>query len=492
MKGDFTRDTFEPARHYSRVLMQQGRVQLDADWNEQGGILLHYLRTLARDLVGPHAGPADHCGFEIITDEAELPAVAAGQRLEDLQAALKKGDFVIGPGRYYVDGILIENEAAILCTEQPGYPFEGSRTVDDLRRGEAIAYLDVWERHVTYVEDERLQEVALGGPDTCSRSQVVWQVKILGRVGESSSPQALDCRAVEGLPHLGSGTLRARARLDKAPELCVIPRSSRYRGVENQLYRVEVHQARSATEPATFKWSRENGSVIFPIRRMDSSGATLEHLGRDAHLGLDPGDWVEVQDDDVVLSGRPGLLAQVEDVLRDDLRVKLSFPASAHAPRSYGPDHAGLHPLLRRWDHHGSLHELGGALAIDVSPETWVELEEGVEILFEAGGDVLPGDYWLIPARTSTGDVEWPDDDKTLDPEGKPVSRALGPRGTYHSFAPLWLATSSTATGTLRGHDCRCCIPAPCPTYTYGYGRAAIGAENISRPRPGRTKGGKR
>ena len=31
MKGDFTRDTFDPAKHFSRVLMQQGRVTLDAD-----------------------------------------------------------------------------------------------------------------------------------------------------------------------------------------------------------------------------------------------------------------------------------------------------------------------------------------------------------------------------------------------------------------------------------------------------------------------------
>ena len=33
--GDFTRTTFDPTHHYSGVRMQQGRVQLDADWNEQ-------------------------------------------------------------------------------------------------------------------------------------------------------------------------------------------------------------------------------------------------------------------------------------------------------------------------------------------------------------------------------------------------------------------------------------------------------------------------
>ena len=47
MKGDFSRNTFDPGNHYSAVLMQQGRVQVDADWNEQAAIGLHYLRRLA-------------------------------------------------------------------------------------------------------------------------------------------------------------------------------------------------------------------------------------------------------------------------------------------------------------------------------------------------------------------------------------------------------------------------------------------------------------
>ena len=42
MKGDFTRLTFQPEKHYSSVRLQQGRVQLDADWNEQADIALLY------------------------------------------------------------------------------------------------------------------------------------------------------------------------------------------------------------------------------------------------------------------------------------------------------------------------------------------------------------------------------------------------------------------------------------------------------------------
>ena len=41
-----------------------------------------------------------------------------------------------------------------------------------------MVYLDVWERHITALEDDDIREKALGGPDTATRTKVVWQVKI--------------------------------------------------------------------------------------------------------------------------------------------------------------------------------------------------------------------------------------------------------------------------------------------------------------------------
>lgn len=58
MHADLSRDTFRPDRHYSAVLAQQGRVQLDADTNEQAAIQLHRARTTAADLIGRHGGRA--------------------------------------------------------------------------------------------------------------------------------------------------------------------------------------------------------------------------------------------------------------------------------------------------------------------------------------------------------------------------------------------------------------------------------------------------
>ncbi len=53
MSGDHTRFTFDPLKRYSGVLMQQGRVQLDSDWNEEIDILRRRMRTTALDTFGP-------------------------------------------------------------------------------------------------------------------------------------------------------------------------------------------------------------------------------------------------------------------------------------------------------------------------------------------------------------------------------------------------------------------------------------------------------
>ena len=63
MKGDFSRLTFDREKHYSSVRMQQGRVQLDADWNEQADIMMHQRQTLAEDVIGHHGVPKGQAGF---------------------------------------------------------------------------------------------------------------------------------------------------------------------------------------------------------------------------------------------------------------------------------------------------------------------------------------------------------------------------------------------------------------------------------------------
>jgi Family of unknown function (DUF6519) len=359
MHGDFTRNTFDPAKHYSRVLMQQGRVTLDADWNEQTAILLHYLRTLTRDVFGSHAGPSADLGFEIIGNLVDpalqnklAPLNLGADRHQVVKNAILDGDVLIGKGRYYVNGLLVENNRPILYSEQFGYPFSGDTTRDALKnfpRG-LLLYLHVYERHVTYLQDDHIREVALGGPDTCSRAQVTWQLKVLHQP-DNNAP--FDCNAVDVLSLTEVGMMRARVQPGKpSTELCVISPESRYRGAENQLYRIEVHRGGRVTggaNAATFKWSRDNGSMVFPIRALEDNKASLLNLGRDRRSTLNSGDWVEIVDEEIAARGSPGMLAQIEEPPdRDNLRVTLKVPGNAKLP-DYDAKNKHPRPILRRW-----------------------------------------------------------------------------------------------------------------------------------------------
>ncbi|GLH74146.1 hypothetical protein GETHLI_26480 [Geothrix limicola] len=468
MKGDFSRVTFDPTEHYTRVLLQQGRVSLDADFNEQAAILLHRLQVMTADLVGEGAGPTNNLGFTI-------------------SASATSGDFGIGKGRYYVNGILVENDADCSFLAQPDYPVPTAKLLTGVT-GNFLAYLDVWERHVTALEEPEIREVALGGPDTATRAEVVWQVKlyplpgVATNTGKNAASTALpslqpdamkvlftkaasqDTTAKAGSPAafalsqdlpipLSYATLRARAKQNPPDtDPCAIPPASSYRGLENQLYRVEVHNGGQLSDKPTFKWSRENGSVTFPILKItaDTTNATttlsLANLGRDQKLGLAVGDWVEIVDDTYVLQNLAEPLLQVTSISLDDLSVTVS---GLRATANRGDDPT-QHPLLRRWDQPGSATDLtNGAVPITLGSATvdtdWIGLEDGVQILFEALAQTnglaffRTGDYWLIPARVATGDVEWP--------QSAGTASALPPRGVEHQYAAL--ARISVASGTV-------------------------------------------
>src|SRR5262249_49681503 len=150
--------------------------------------------------------------------------------------------------------------------------------------------------------------------------------------------------------------LKARTKPQQSDDNpCILSPASQYRGPENQLYRVEIHRngngwdgnEQTKNAAATFKWSRENGSVIFPITSIGEDYVILENLGRDARFGLSPDDWVEIVDDDSVLQnpdGAPPLL-QIKEIDTENMKVVLKTP-----PPSGVDADPKKHPILRRWD----------------------------------------------------------------------------------------------------------------------------------------------
>lgn len=406
MKGDFSRFTFDRRKHYTGVRLQQGRVQLDADWNEQLDIAGYLRRVLARDLIGVSGAPAEGGGFQINVD-------ANRQRL------------LVSRGRYWVDGFLCENEAGenaaatdLPLGEQPDLP--GFVLPDT--PGWYMAYLDVWESHVTALEDPDLRELALGGPDTATRSRTVWQVKLhhLGPQAQtftcSSFPPAQPPRP----------TLAARTR--RPPE-------------ENQLYRVEIHIP-GALGTATFKWSRDNGSAAALIERPGADPSNPNKLVITRQIQPDQGggfaanQWIEVTDEAQLLAGQPGVLAQLATVSGQELTVT-SWPGGR-------PPSVSGTPIIRRWD---SSTEGGEPVVRPSANEGFIALEEGLEVRFGGPADATfrSGDYWTIPVRAAAGAL-WPQE------AGGPAEKI--PDGIEHHYASLALLLLDAA-GWRRETDCR-------------------------------------
>lgn len=437
MKGDFSRNTFKKEKHYSKVNIQQGRVQVDADCNEQVDIIQYFERMSLVDVIGQTGAPEDNAGFEIKPN-------ADGSTYE------------IGGGRFYVDGIMIENGRLIESpTEQPDLPQnnDGTSLAIPTEDGTYIAYLDVWERHITKLDDAEITESALDGPDTATRNKIIWQVKLLP---VTSSPiESIDCKTAlsewESLILPANGTLKARTRPEiTADDPCTIPPGSGYRRLENQLYRIEVHKAGQADGGATFKWQRDNGTIVVKATDFDEKTITVTDIGKDNNLlGFNAQQWVEVIDDRHELLNLPGTLAQVTVISETELRivdgtVKGDTLTNLNFPREFNPK-------VRRWD------SVGGDMLITIPAlnEGFIEIEDGVEVQFESELEYHTGDYWLIPARVLMGDVEW-----RKDGSGNPYASV--PEGIKHHYARLaildFIRSPDGDLFTLK-EDCRLIFP---------------------------------
>ena len=441
MPGDYSRNTFIRAKQYRGVLKQQGRVDVDADWNEQVAIQLHRTETEAVDVIG-------HCG---------VPKGAEGFKIETTPNGL---DLKISNGRIYVDGILCEclSETPTTYSHQPYYPNPdylallsplGSPpdgiAVLSLADGLYLVFLDVWQREVTALEDPFIREKALGGPDTATRLQTIWQVKLLHVTPVGTSPPLSPpetgptCDTVfpefEDYTAPSTGKLNAQtATPADEDDPCQLPPTAGYRRLENQLYRVEVHTGGNRNS-ATFKWSRDNGSVTTSIEKIDSNRLTVSDLGKDDLLGFAADQWVEIIDDESELKGTPRPLVQIQEIAPSTRQIILKSPVALSGN--------GSGRRLRRWDQSDG----AGVNGVPMSAN-WIDLEDGVQVQFSDGA-YHSGDYWLIPARTATGDIEWPPFEI---PNTHPIPQS--PSGIRHHYCRL--ALLEAIGGTLNVlEDCR-------------------------------------
>ncbi|HEU5137472.1 MAG TPA: DUF6519 domain-containing protein [Steroidobacteraceae bacterium] len=472
MATDFSRVRANPLLDYAGVQLKQGAVLLDSDANELVAIFDRRLRALAGDVLGRATVGSNTPDAFRITRRAD-------------------GGLDIGPGRLYVDGLLAENHgmpdpaqrvfdvlmaeprfsAPVPYTVQPYLPNAPALPSS----GRHLVYLDVWNREVTHVETPDLVESAVG-VDASSRVQTVWQVHVLPEVARNTSCGSPDAEFPGWTEHIApstgrltTGTYEVAAALDP----CELPPTGGYRGLENQLYRVEIHDA-GAPGTATFKWSRENASVCSRVSTCISAGELeLDSLGRDEVLRLNQGDWVEITDDVREFAQRAGEIRRIDSANNATRRITLSAALPADLLPAAFPDSTfpqARNMRVRRWDQNRQVLRATTAGAttifqdldannstgtITVPPAgTTLILENGVTVSFDSVGPkgFRTGDYWVFAARTADASVE--------------ALEQAPPRGIHHHYArlSLWDAGTENEPSDCRhrwppaggGDDCAC------------------------------------
>ena len=514
MKADITQRKFHREDHFSRVIAQQGRVQLDSDLNEQVDIQVSHNNTSLNDVIGKCGAPKENAGFEILLIDQQQKQ----QNKEGTSSSFSSTEsycYKIKRGNYYVDGILCinddnENDDDVEAFNQPDLPSlppienhsdsnsnNNNNNVDypiPTEEGNFLVYLDVWERHVTQLEDPSIKEPALGdAADTTTRTKTVWQVKLHKQNSNVSEGNSLNDpsqqrrrRRTEGNDDClckGLSILDASGRLsatthpkikrdsdggqvaggknsnssDKSDNVCcdsVMSSEGGYTGITgNQLYRVEIHNPGEAGKNATFKWSKDNGTVVTKIIDIpdgDSNVLIVDSKGKDSSRSFSIKEWIEISDDRYELWGLPGHMVQITNVTNTDRGYQIAFdPGSMKVKEESATGNNNnnnenllsitndnfpqkFHPKIRKWDSPNGTDNV-------VQPkenEGYIELEKGIVVKFE---DIVnnqkakykTGDYWLIPARTITEDIIWP--------QSNGYPRSLAPDGIQHHCCGLAL-----------------------------------------------------
>ena len=420
MGSDRARITYDEQQQYRAVVAQQGRVMLEADWNEAQQITNEEIRQEALDFVGATGTPDD--GYKIL----------------QLQSETSPYDFVVKEGTMYVGGIrasLSEDLTYSKQKESNWLDYKGKdlgnepEWVDpgppDPKKPEFI-YLYLREQEVSAVEDSALRDPALGGPDTTQRIHLIQRfVRIKVDESINECPQALsymdELRWLEKGLMFNSQTMRLKSlnRLkviipsdqsqNSNQPLCEPEAAGGYLGAENQLIRIQI------SEPNKFVWGFDNASFLYRVTvGEDGQTLTLDLPPVDTSHWPRVGQAVEVLRSAAKLSNGEYIAAPtgIVDTLAegynsDNQTVKLKeksvpayYPDGKEKTDPNGKKKLSPRLFLRVWEKEESFE---ANKAVDLGT-TGVQV-----ILYTDTGKFHIGDYWQIGVRPGTPTTVYPE-----------------------------------------------------------------------------------
>ncbi len=389
MGSDRARDSYDPGKRYTGVVMQQGRVFLEADWNEAADIASDLNEAEVREIVGVCGTPDN--GYEVFVAKND-----AGEW---------DRNFAVGPGSMYVGGVRVTVPAPVkyLAQRQLGWldmPIGAlSPHVEASRASREFVYLTLSEQEVSAIEDPTLREVALGGPDTAQRKRLM---------------QHAECRALEkgecvtALAELEAAALAKGLKLDHGTaQLVSLSRlkvgftdagggdgkcdpaaQGGYLGADNQLIRVQVSGA------GKLLWSFDNASFLYRAKVVNSTTLTLKPQPVDAFHQPRKGQAIEVllptahlAGDEWVAAGW-GFVTTAAAAYDPDTQTLVLTDALAGLYLAAAEAKVDIPLFVRVWEQEKPF-----------TADTAVTLDgSGLQVTMH-GGPFVVGDYWQIAVR---------------------------------------------------------------------------------------------
>lgn len=404
MATDIARLSFDPARHYTGVAAQQGRVTLEAEQNEQRIIDAEERRLELIDIIGP-AGTPDN-GYAI--------------------AAATGSDFTISAGTMYAGGLRVALDHSILYSNQPDWldhTDDPDWIAPDGKTGpNEHIILVLQERDVTAVEDPALREAALGGPDGSARTILLQHI-------QRKPTDKADCsKALPDQEHAWASQglifdpatlqLRSESRLlvtwqgtPDPPDPCEPVSTGGYLGAENQLIRVQVTAVDPVKGAFDLVWGWDNASFLYrvtadgsanPVLTLDRSPADDYHRPRAGQAVQVLRAAAELRSTDAWIEGYVAALHGQVAVLTapyDPDTKTVQFPEAL--PATYTDPKQTSQLYLRVWEEHLTGNTIG-------TPITLTGTGVQVTISLDGPGPVHADDYWCIGVRPSTSTQVYP------------------------------------------------------------------------------------